>query len=114
MDTFEARMQMRDLGREVLVVVERVLPDGEVRSTDIQTLRRVTTESRALLSDAGYPAEGVWRAIQRASIGMETHLGESDRLFWSDILEQLRIGVETLESLVTPGEAREPDFRIVG
>jgi hypothetical protein len=114
MDTHEARMRMLDLCLEALHVVER-LEKGEVPSADDKgRLRRLVTDSRETLPDAGYPAEAGWRALQRASIGSETGFEHVDPLYWQNVRQELDEAASVLRSLVSPHFRRESDFHIVG
>jgi hypothetical protein len=67
-----------------------------------------------VLTDAGFPGEGVWRGLQRASIAVDTYTDVADETFWNDVADQLREGIGTLDSLVSSAGRRESDFRIVG
>jgi hypothetical protein len=73
----------------------------------------MASEARTLLGDAGYPAEAAWRAIQRASIGVETAFEEPDRSYWEDLTDELRGAIETLDNLIGVGR-RDADVHIVG
>lgn len=114
MDTTEARTQMRDLAREALDIVERVVQGQPIAGAEREGLRRLVLQSRTLLADAGYPGEAVWRGLQRAAIGAETHFDQSDPAYWADVATELQAGVATLESLVSPTWRSEPDVRIIG
>jgi hypothetical protein len=73
----------------------------------------MVTEARGLLSDAGYPGEGVWRGLQRATIGLETGFDRDDPGFWRELAADLRAAIDTLDSLVAP-RGREADVHIIG
>jgi hypothetical protein len=114
MDTFEARMSMRDLAVAALAIVER-LAEGKPAESDTRSrLRQMLTEGRALLADAGYPGESTWRGLQRASMGLDTLFDQSDPLSWEDVAEELRTGLQTLESLVGQGQRPDADIYVVG
>jgi hypothetical protein len=114
MDTYEARSRVLDLAQEVRSMVERLVSGVRLSSDERQRLREIVGEARAVLSDAGYPAEGVWRALQRVSLGVDTLLDQSDPFYWQDVSSDLQAGIETLESLLSPHLRRDADFRIVG
>jgi hypothetical protein len=114
MDTQEARTQLRELAAQASEIVERIAAGSVPSGDDKLRLRRLVVEARVLLPDAGYPGEGAWRGLQRASIGAETLLDHADPTFWQQVAEELRASVDTLESLVRPGWRRESDFHIVG
>lgn len=113
MDTNEARMQMRDLAHDALAIVDRLAAGSEPAQGDRGSLREMALESRALLGDAGYPAEAAWRGIQRASIGADTQFEAPDPTYWDDVARDLRTAVETLENLVS-GPRRDSDVHIIG
>jgi hypothetical protein len=104
---------MRDLADEALTIVES-LAKGEILSRDDKRrLRELVSEARSTLFDAGYPAEAVWRGLQRASIGVDTLLDQPDAAYWEHVAAELRAGLDTLDSLLSPGPRRETDFHIV-
>jgi hypothetical protein len=114
MNTYEARSKMSDLGHRAIAIVER-LSDGSLASyEDRSSLREMAVESRELLVEAGFPGESVWRAVTRASIGVDTSLSASDNHFWNDLLMELSGGTSTLDDLVSPHLTRDADFRIIG
>jgi hypothetical protein len=113
MDTYEARLKMRDLAQDALVIVERREASVVLNREDRTHLREMAMEARSVLSDAGYPGEASWRAIQRASIGLDTAFDEPDRSFWQDVLEELRSAISTLDNLVGVSK-RDADVHIVG
>ncbi len=114
MDTHEARTQMLELAGEALEIVAGLEAGGVPTGEDKRQLRDLLTDARSTLADAGYPAEAVWRALQRASLGTDTSFDQSDPLYWQDVAQELRTAMETLESLVSPQFRRESDFYIVG
>lgn len=77
-------------------------------------MREMGSEARALLADAGYPGEAVWRGIQQASMGIDTLYGEPDRFYWDHVADDLRAGLQVLDSLLSIGQARDVDLHIVG
>ena len=113
MNTFEARNRARTIADRALVLLRQAgdSPDFSFESRD--ALRGMVVEARGLLADAGYPAEAVWRALHRASIGADTQLGNSDPHYWRDVRDELDQASATLTSLVEPGAGREQDFRVV-
>jgi hypothetical protein len=114
MDTYEARTRMLEMAEPALEIVERLERGESPSPDDRRTLRQLLLEARSTLADAGYPGEAVWRALQRASMAMETSFDQSDPLVWQDTAGQLRAAMETLQSLVSPQFRRESDFYIVG
>ncbi|MDQ2742719.1 MAG: hypothetical protein M3Z66_10570 [Chloroflexota bacterium] len=114
MNTYEARTYMRDIAREGLEIVDRLAAGTPPAFDERRRLHQLASEARGALSDAGYPGEGVWRAIQRASIAIDTGGDQSDGAYWRDLADDLRSAVETLDSLVSPGLGREIDFPVVG
>jgi hypothetical protein len=114
MNTQEARIGLRDLAREALAIVEEI-ERGHAPSPQARLdLHRLASEARALIYDAGYPGEATWRGLSRASMGADTLVDAPDPTFWNDAAEELRIGVETLEALLTSGIRHETDFPLVG
>jgi hypothetical protein len=112
--TFEARTIMRDLALAALRIVRSIesgvppTPDHRIR------IREMVAEARNVLTDAGYPGEGVWRELSRASMGIDTLRDEPDPFFWRDIAENLQRGLETLETLISTDNRRETDSPIIG
>lgn len=113
MDTQEARSYIRDLAGEALQLIEAWEP-GIAPPKDKLRLRELASDARTALPDAGFPAEAAWRGLQRASIGTQTSLDQTDKVYWEDVVAELHAGVDTLDLLVSPGASRESDFRIVG
>jgi hypothetical protein len=113
MDTYEARTRMRDLALEAQRIIEAQARGEPLPARDGSTLRQLASEARGLLADAGYPGEGVWRGLQRATIGMETGFDREDRTFWRELAADLRMSIDTLDSLVAP-RGREADVHIIG
>lgn len=114
MDTLEARILMRDLADEGLKIVDRYVAGNLPSGADKRRLRELVIEARTALSDAGYPGEAVWRSLHRASMGADTLFDQSDDHYWPSVVDELRAGLDTLESLISPGFRRESDFHIVG
>lgn len=114
MNTQEARARMREIGMDALRSVELCAQGTVLRVEERQQLRQMGVEARSLLADAGYPGEAVWRGIQQASMGMDTLYGEFDRFYWDYIVEDLKAGLQVLDSLLSPGIARDIDFHIIG
>jgi hypothetical protein len=114
MDTYEARLLMRDLAHQGLELIDRFRAGTAPRAEDKRRLRELVLQARGALADAGYPAEACWRGLQRASIGAETLLDGADGAYWENVAEELRDGIETLNALVSPTFRRESDFHIVG
>lgn len=113
MDTYEARTRMRDIALEAQRIVEAHAQGEPLQTKDRGELRDLAAEARTLLADAGYPGEGVWRGLQRATIGMQTGLDREDRSYWRELAADLHASIETLDSLVAP-RGREADVHIVG
>jgi hypothetical protein len=105
---------MLDLAHETQTIVANWRARTRLTGDEKQRLRDIVAEARSVLADAGYPAEGVWRAVQRASLGVDTSFQQVDPLYWEDVIRDLQSGIETLESLVSRQTGREADFRIVG
>lgn len=114
MNTQDARREMRSLATEALAIVHRMCDSRSAPSDDRNRLRRMASESRALLSEAGYPGEAVWRGLQRASIGAETHFDSFDAAYWQDVTDELERGAATLASLDAVSNAKDVDVHIVG
>lgn len=114
MDTLEARTYMRDIGEEALEIIRRVAAGEAPSLEDRQRLRQLLLQARQTLPDAGYPGEGTWRALQRATIGIDTMTERPDANYWQDAVAELRIGVDTLSSLISPSWRRESDVQIIG
>jgi hypothetical protein len=114
MNTYEARSKMSDLGHRAIAIVERLSDGSSASYEDRSSLREMAVESRELLVEAGFPGESVWRAVTRASLGVDTSLSASDGHFWNDLLLDLSVGTSTLDDLVSPHLTRDADFRIIG
>ena len=116
MDTQEARMRMLDLATEALQIVEGVVSSAGKSPGAPQKLRlrELVAEARTALPDAGFPAEAAWRGVQRASIGTDTFLDQSDPVYWQDVAMDLRSAVATLQALISPGFRRDADVHIIG
>jgi hypothetical protein len=114
MNTQEARRDMRALATEGLAIVNGIRESRAVSSDGRNQLRRMAAEARALLSEAGYPGEAVWRGLRRAGIGVETNLDSFDAAYWQDVTDELEHGAATLASLDSLGSVRDADFHIVG
>lgn len=113
MDTYEARMRMRDLAADALEIVGRFREGKAPSGDDRSRLRSMVQESRALLGDAGYPGEAAWRGLQRSSLGADTYFNEADTAYWLDVAGDLQTAIETLDSLVSGG-LRDADLHIIG
>ncbi|MGH2442423.1 MAG: hypothetical protein ACRDFX_04600 [Chloroflexota bacterium] len=114
MDTLEARVQMYALtlrGREVL---EGFLAGSLTSREAADQFRRIVGEARPVLTDAGYPAEAAWRALQSASAGFDAYIDPFDASFWSDTQRELQEAEENLERLVSARAGEQADFRIIG
>lgn len=105
---------MRDLAQETLGIVERWERGEVTRYEDSVRLRRLVSEARELLPDAGFPAESAWRGMQRASIGYETQLGRAEPGYWEDVRHDLEGALETLRMLVAPPAWSDSDFHLIG
>jgi hypothetical protein len=114
MDTYEARMVMRDIARESLEIVERMVSSHSPAYAERRRLRELSNEARQALADAGYPGEAVWRAVQRASIAIETSGEQADPVFWNEVSRDLESGVDTLDMLVAPPIGDNVDVHLVG
>lgn len=114
MNTQDARSEMASLAAQGLVIVARIRETRNAPVDDRDQLRRMASEARTLLSEAGYPGEAVWRGLQRSSIGAETHFDSFDAAYWHDVTEELERGAATLESLNAVRSARDVDLHIVG
>lgn len=114
MNTYEARTYMRDLAREALQIIERPSSGTMPVFADRRRLHEMASEARGVLGDAGFPGEGVWRSIQRASIAVDTSGDDPDTDYWRLLEGELQAGLDTLNSLVAPDVGREIEFRVVG
>ncbi|HEX6506702.1 MAG TPA: hypothetical protein VF221_03630 [Chloroflexota bacterium] len=113
MDTREARTRMYEIAGEGLAIVRRFVSGSRPTSSDRDDLRRLVLEARALLAEAGYPGETVWRGLQRANIGADTDFDSYDASYWQDVESDLEQGIETLSALVSTAAPRDTDFHIV-
>ncbi|MGH2449155.1 MAG: hypothetical protein ACRDFS_11225 [Chloroflexota bacterium] len=113
MDTQEARWLARDMALQALEIVQRLADGRRVMPDERLRLRKIGGQLRELLPDAGYPAEAVWRGVQRSIIGLDTADQGADSYFWQDVAADLRRGMETLSSLVQPAGS-QPDVNLVG
>jgi hypothetical protein len=112
MDTNEARRRMRDLARETLEILDSAVAEDGPRGKAISRVAEMEQESRALLADAGYPGESVWRGLQRARLALEA--GGEDQALELEASAEMRESLERLDSLIAAASERESDFRIVG
>lgn len=114
MNTQDARRDMGVLATDGMAIVNRLREGRVASSEDRNQLRRMASEARALLAEAGYPGESVWRGLQRASIGAETHFDSFDAAYWQDVTDELERGAATLASLDAVSNAKDADVHIVG
>jgi hypothetical protein len=114
MNTQDARRDMGSLATAGLAIVKVIGENRTASAEDRNNLRRMASEARALLSEAGYPGDAVWRGLQRASIGAETNFDAFDPSYWQDVLDELERGAAVLSSLDSLGSVRDADFHIVG
>lgn len=114
MNTRDARQEMEALAARGLTIVRRIGEGRPPTLEDRNSLRSMAGEARTLLSEAGYPAESVWRGLQRASLGADTNFDSSDPSYWQDVVDELERGAATLASLDTGRSVRDVDFYIVG
>lgn len=114
MDTTEARMRMLDLANRGLGLLEEFRSGDEASRSTIEQFRRIVDEARSLLSDAGYPAEGVWRGMQRVLSAMLSGVGRDDAEYWQDLANDFADARDSLDRLLSTPVGRETDFRIVG
>lgn len=109
MDTYQARRQMRDLAQQAFDLMEdQAIPAGAA----LAELSEMEARARSLLSDAGYPGEPAWRAIQRSKRLVD--LGLQDPEQRAEFVDDLRQAVERLDSLLGASTMKDTDFRIVG
>ncbi len=101
------------MAQAALGVVERLVRGVAPSPDERGQLRRFVSDARSLLPDAGYPGEAAWRALQRASIGIDTLGDVPDRSYWADVETDLRAAIGTLSSLVRVG-GRDADIHIIG
>jgi hypothetical protein len=114
MNTQDARRDMASLATDGLAIVEAIGENRTASTDDRNRLRSMASEARALLSEAGYPGDAVWRGLQRASIGAETNFDAFDPGYWQDVTDELERGAATLSSLDSLGSVKDADFHIVG
>jgi hypothetical protein len=114
LNTFEARVIMRDLARTAVEMVRAIEGGRSPTPEDRLRIRDLVAQARGSLTDAGYPGEAVWRGLSRASIGMDTLGGEPDPLFWHDVAAELQAGLDTLDTLVSTDFRRESQIPWVG
>jgi len=112
MDTYEARRRMYDLARQALELLDECLRDERNLSKTATDLRNMELEARALLADAGYPAESAWRSMQRVLLALQAP--QLDSHLVHEARSELRDAVETLASLTSATSERDSDFRIIG
>jgi hypothetical protein len=112
MDTYQARRQMRDLAQTTLELLDEAIREGASPTETLGRLRSMDLDARALLADAGYPAEAVWRGLQRAQHALQP--GPIDTTLATQVADELRVAVETLDSLTSATSERDSDFRIIG
>jgi hypothetical protein len=114
MNTQDARREMEALAAQGLAIVNRIREGRAPSLEDRNNLRRMASESRSLLAEAGYPGEAVWRGLQRSSIGADTNFDSHDSSYWQDVIDELERGAATLAALHSSRDFRDIDFRIVG
>jgi len=98
---------------ETLDIVGRIEAESQVTAADRRRLQEMLAETRDLLTDAGYPAEPVWRSLHRAIIGIDSGVWEENPAFWFDLAADLRQARETLGAL-SHRSARDSDFTLIG
>lgn len=105
---------MRDLGQRGLEVVTGFV-NGECTVADgRRRLKESIDEARSVLADAGYPAESVWRGLQRAYAEFSASSNPHDHETWGELGDDLRQAIESLDALLARPAARDADFRVVG
>jgi hypothetical protein len=114
MNTQDARREMETLATQGLAIVNRIREGRSPSLEDRNNLRRMASEARTLLAEAGYPGEAVWRGLQRASIGADTNFDSHDASYWHDVVDELERGAATLASLDSTRGFKDIDFHIVG
>ena len=113
MDTREARLRMLELGTEALETVQRLRDGARVNFDDRARMRAMLLTARSVLADAGYPAESVWRGLQRASMAVDTSSDHTDAVYWQDVTDEIQQGLDVLASLVLPGFGRDVDLQVI-
>ena len=114
MNTQDARRELQSLAAQGLTILAFVC-DGRAPSlADRNTLRRLASEARELLPEAGFPGEPIWRGLQRASIGTDTNFDSFDAAYWRDVIDELERGVELLATLDSARRVRDIDIHVVG
>lgn len=114
MNTQDARRELETLAAQGLFIVSRIRETRTALREDQDTLKRMASEARTLLAEAGYPGEAVWRGLQRASIGTETHFDSYDPSYWDHVSNELEHGASVLASLDSSRSFRHVDIHIVG
>ncbi len=105
---------MEALATQALTVVNRIRDGRSPTLDDRNSLRGMAIDARALLAEAGYPGEAVWRGLQRSSIGTDTNFDSHDASYWQDVTDELERGVATLASLDASRNFKDVDIHIVG
>jgi hypothetical protein len=114
MDTTEARRRICDLAREGLDVLDSSSSGPVPGRGAALRIREIADQARALLTDAGYPGESVWRGLQRARVGLDAVEDLQDVAYWQDVRDELTEAVEHLDELLATRAGRDSDFRIIG
>lgn len=105
---------MRDLALRMVTMIEGWREEPETARYRAAGVRESAAEARALLGDAGYPGEAVWRGVQQVLMGLDSDPVDLDSNYWELVAEDLTAASDSLDALVSTGTRREADFRIVG
>ena len=103
---------MRDLAQDALDLLDDMANGASDRTQAATELRKMELEARALLADAGFPAEAAWRALQRAAQALA--LPDPDPAVVEETSHSLTDAVATLDSITAGPAERDADFRIIG
>ncbi|GAC1508507.1 MAG: hypothetical protein NVS2B16_05450 [Chloroflexota bacterium] len=114
MNTNEARIHMRDLALGGVEAIRVIVEIRKINFDQRNALREYAASARSALSDAGFPGEATWRALQRAAIGLDTGGPSIDPAFWQSVQSELEEAVTALDSLLGGNVQRDSDMRIVG
>lgn len=106
MNTLDARHRLMELTNQAFSIVERLASGGAVTSQDRSAMREILQEAREVAYDAGHPGDAAWRSLLHASVYVTAPPGEVTDEFWSEVLENLSFGRETL-ALVTEAAAEK-------
>lgn len=105
MNTMEARRRLGELTRQAVGVVQCLAQGDPVTSSTSIVMRDILREAREVTYDAGYPGDAAWRALLRTNVYITAPPTTVSNEFWSELLEDLRVAMESLTGIEETAEA---------